>query len=225
LSNSTFNEAHTFTIHRTAGKKEIAECTINQPWTETSFEATKGVAKSGPVASSSSCSTACTSGAGGSAGATSTWLRWTCSAFVLETLGFEFKFFGFVTTGVVSALVLADTWDAVFETGLCIDFLAATRGLLFSTALLALPEFAVLRGLSHDAEPFAEAAVAELAGLCRPSFGDLARVGGICKTKTSETSLKQDKVQETYEHFCTKYRKQNVGISVNETCLVNPLIK
>jgi hypothetical protein len=58
--------------------------------------------------------------------------------------------------------------------------------LLFSTTSFGLLKFAALRGLSHDTEPFAEAAVAKLAGLWRPSFGDLARVGGICKTKTHE---------------------------------------
>jgi hypothetical protein len=54
---------------------------------------------------------------------------------------------------------------------------------MFSMISFTLPEFAVLRGLPHDTEPSAGAgAVAELAALCRPSLGDLARVGGIYKT-------------------------------------------
>jgi hypothetical protein len=85
--------------------------------------------------------------------------------------------------GLGSAFVVADTCDGVLVTGLRIDFLAGTRGLMFSMISFILPEFAVLRGLSHDTEPSA-GAVAELAGLCRPSLGDLARVGGIYKTQS-----------------------------------------
>ena len=154
----------------------------DQPWTGTSFEVTNGAARSGPVASPTPCSTVSSCGAEGSEGGTSTGLSCTCAAFALETLGFEFKVFGFVTTGLGSALAVPDTWDVVFVTDLWTGFLAGARGLLFSATSFTLPEFAVLRGLSHT-EPSAEAAVAEVVGLCRPSFGDLARVGGICTRK------------------------------------------
>jgi hypothetical protein len=116
-------------------------------------------------------------------------LSCTCAAFAFEALGFEFEVFGFATTGLGSVFAVPDTWDVVFVIDLWTGFLAGARGLLVSATSFTLEEFAVLRGLSHDTEPSADAAVAELVGLCRPSFGDLARVGGIC-TRVRETAFK-----------------------------------
>ena len=140
---------------------------------------TKGAVGSSPVASSTLGSAASPSRTEGSAGGISTGLSCNCSTFVLDTLCFVFKVFCFVVRGLVSAFAV-DAGEGAFVTNLWTGFLAGTRGLLFSAPLLTLAELVVLRGLSQT-EPSAEAATAELAGLCRPSFGDLARVGAICK--------------------------------------------
>jgi hypothetical protein len=159
----------------------LTKCTTDQSWTGTSFEVTKGADESSTVASSTLCSAAGSSRTEGSAWGISTGLSCKCSTFALDTLGFVFEVFCFVARGLVSAFVVADAWEGAFVTNLWTGFLAATRGLLFSTPLFTLAGLVVLRGLSHETEPSAEAAAAELAGLCRPSFGDLARVGAICK--------------------------------------------
>jgi hypothetical protein len=148
----------------------------------TSFEVTIGAVGSSTVTSSTLCSAASSSRTEGSAGGISTWLSCNCSTFGFDTLGFVFEVFCFVVRGLVSAFAVADAGGGAFVTNLWTGFLAATRGLLFSTPLFTLPGLVVLRGLSQETEPSTEAAAAGLAGLCRPSFGDLARVGAICKT-------------------------------------------
>lgn len=167
---------------------------------------TGGAVEPSSVSSSTLGSAASPSKAEGSAGGTSTGFSCSCCTFSLETFGFVLEVFCFVAIGLVSAFAVIDAREGAFVTNLWPGLLAVTRGLLFSTPLFTLAGLVVRRGLSHETEPSAEAAVAELVGLCRPSFGDLARVGAICKRPHKFIS------------GCHVYECSIANIYMNRTC-------
>lgn len=113
-------------------------------------------------------------------GATSISLLSLPSTLAFSSLAFMFDTFRFVAADFTSGVEVFDSCDGSFESDFFVGFFEVELPLMDVTASFGLLEEGAGRGLSHEMLPSEGLSVTAVGTLRRPSFGDLARVGGIC---------------------------------------------
>ncbi|RWW63039.1 hypothetical protein BHE74_00029803 [Ensete ventricosum] len=113
-----------------------------------------------------------------------------------------FDTFRFVAADFTSGVEVFDSCDGSFESDFFVGFFEVELPLMDVTASFGLLEEGAGRGLPHEMLPSERLSVTAVAvgTLRRPSFGDLARVGGICyKTNRSVVQARS---------LCSKQRSE-----------------